>query len=113
VPLSGHALLQMQVAALFTHDATGRICFVNEPGGDRAPRFFFGRSREGNLWRCRDDLDEQVVQTLAELAAKEPVGADLRAEPRHLNSFLRALQTQGLCVSEEEGGSKSTPDRGC
>jgi len=40
-------LLDMQVEALFTHDADGRIVAVNEPAGGPAPRFFFGRTRGG------------------------------------------------------------------
>ena len=71
--MSDLQLLQIQVEALFTHDARGRIRDVNEPGGARAPRFFFGRSREGNIWRCRDDLVDVTGRTLDELASEEPV----------------------------------------
>ncbi len=89
--LSDPQLLELQVDALFTHNAAGRIGFVNEPGGDRAPRFFFGRTREGNLWRVRDDLPEELARRLGDLAADEPVTDDLRAEPRHLAAFREAL----------------------
>jgi RimJ/RimL family protein N-acetyltransferase len=89
--LSDLELLELQVEALFTHDAGGRICFVNEPGGDRAPRFFFGRTREGNLWRVRDDLPEDVARRLEGLAEAEPVHGDLRAEPRQIASFRAVL----------------------
>src|SRR5919199_2775470 len=54
--LSDLQLLQLQVEALYTHDRHGRMCYVNEPGGARAPRFFFGRTRAGHLWR--DDVAE-------------------------------------------------------
>jgi len=42
-------LVQLQADALLTHDVRGRIRDLNEPGGGRAPRFFFARSREGNI----------------------------------------------------------------
>ncbi len=87
-------LLQLHIEALYTHDAQGRLLYVNEPGGDRAPRFFFGRTRDGNLWRCRSDLAERAVRELEHLTAGEPVRADLQAEPRHLHDFLTALGTE-------------------
>ncbi|MFN8514147.1 MAG: GNAT family N-acetyltransferase [Thermomicrobiales bacterium] len=89
--ISDRELLDVQIDALFTHDAGGRIGFANEPGGDRAPRFFFGRTREGNLWRVRDDLPEDVARRLGELAASEPVDDDLRAEPRQFAAMGEAL----------------------
>lgn len=84
-------LLQLQVDALFTHDPRGRILYVNEPGGDRAPRFFLGRTREGNIWRCRDDMAAETVRELERLASEEPMRDDLRAEPRNMDAFLAVL----------------------
>lgn len=84
-------LLEIQLDALFTHDSRGRIGYVNEPGGDRAPRFFFGRTKEGNLWRFRDDLIEEVVEKLERLADSEPVTSDLTSAHHNLESFVRAL----------------------
>jgi GNAT superfamily N-acetyltransferase len=84
-------LLEIQADALFTHDPQGRICYVNEPDGDRAPRFFFARSREGNLWRFRDDLTDTIVEQLERLARSEPISSDLTSAPRHLDAFVRVL----------------------
>ena len=110
--MSGAAeLLRVQIDALFTHDPRGRICFVNEPGGRRAPRFFFARSREGNLWRCRDDLAEDTVRTLDQLASEELVRDDLRAEPRNLDGFLGALQAGRGHGSLESGPAYRFPDQ--
>jgi len=86
-------LIQLQVDALYTHDPRGRMRYVNEPRGTRAPRFFLGRTREGNIWRCRDDVAEGTVRELERLASEEPVRDDLRAEPRNLEAFLAALRT--------------------
>jgi hypothetical protein len=83
--------LELQVDALFTHDERGRLCYVNEPDGNRAPHFFFGRSKGGNVWRCRDDLPEEVVRRLEKLASVEPVDVNLRSEPQNLHAFNEAL----------------------
>lgn len=84
-------LLQIHIEALFVHDEDGRIRSVNEPDGDRAPRFFLGSTRQGNLWRFRYDVPEQVVRRLVDLAASEPTRYDLRLAPRTLQVFHLAL----------------------
>ena len=53
----------MQVEALFTTDANGRLRGINDPDGEigPAPRFFFGHTKEGSICRFRYDLPENVV----------------------------------------------------
>jgi len=99
--MSDLQLLTLQADALYTHDPYGRMREVNEPGGARAPRFFFGRTREGHLWRCRDDVAQETVRALERLAADEPVRDDLRAEPRHLPGFLAALRAEAGSTSSD------------
>ncbi len=82
--ISDLELLEIQVDALFTHHPDGRIRAVNERGAGSLPRFFFGRTRAGNLWRFRYNLPEHTVRKLERLAAYEPVYGDLRVEPRIL-----------------------------
>ena len=67
--VSDRELMRMHVEALFTHDAQGRMRRVNEPGGGKAPRFFFGRTAEGNVWRFRHDLGVGLIREL-ELACR-------------------------------------------
>ena len=93
--MSDLRLLELQVEALFTHDAAGRIVAIKEPGGGPAPRFFLGRSRMSNLWRIRHDLPEVTARRLEALAASEPVNDDLRADPRHIAAYLEALRVDG------------------
>ena len=101
--ISDLQLLQLQVEALFTHDAHGRILRVNEPDGDPAPRFFLARSKDGNLWRCRDDVSAATTRELEDLAATEPVGDDVRAAPRNLHAFLSALEVDHTTVAVGSG----------
>ena len=102
--------LEIRVDALFTHDARGRIGYANEPGGDRAPRFFLGRTGEGNLWRFRDDLAEDAVRELDRLAAAEPVPDDLRAEPRNLGAFREVLRADRELPAIGAGPAYRFPD---
>jgi hypothetical protein len=64
-------LLRMQIETLFTHDRDGRMLRVNEPGGKDAPRFFLGRSAQGNEWRFRRDLDDELRRELEVLCMAE------------------------------------------
>ena len=83
---SGLEWLALQVEALYRHDALGRITRFNGPPGDdgAAPLFFFGRAREGNLWRLRADLPDALVRELARLAGAEAPSADLAALPERV-----------------------------
>lgn len=109
IGLNDRQLLELQADALFTHDARGRIRRVNEPDGDRAPRFFFARSGEGAIWRCRDDLPHAMVRDLDRLAAEEPSGHDLREEPRHLSAFVAVLEPNGAATVIESGPAYRFP----
>jgi hypothetical protein len=54
-------LMRLHVRALFTHDGAGRLVAANEPGGGAAPRFFLGRTAQGNIWRVRHDVDAALA----------------------------------------------------
>ena len=69
--------------ALFVHDERGRIVTRNALDGGPAPRFFLGRTADGNRWRFRDDVPDGLAATLEALSAEEPVVADLRDPPHH------------------------------
>lgn len=91
--LDDRELMDLHVRALFTHDARSRLLSVNEPGSEApAPRWFFGRTREGNLWRFRADLPEALVEELEALCADEPAGAELHDRPRHFDACVRLLE---------------------
>lgn len=99
-------LMNIHVRALFTHDADSRILFVNEPDSMviSAPRLFLGRTRAGNVWRFHADLPEQLCQELDALCADEPsVSVEFNKPPRHLENYLRLLETDAP-VQETSSG---------
>ena len=49
--------MRIHLEVLFRHDATGRMTGVNHTEGRIAPRFFLGRTDEGNEWRFRVGLE--------------------------------------------------------
>ena len=89
--LSDLELAEIDIATVFTHDAAGRIVTSNEPDGVPAPRFIFGRTSVGNIWRVRHDVPEPIVRELETLAVAEPVHDDLEAWPVHLDAMIEAL----------------------
>ena len=95
-------LAEIDLETVFTHDTRGRIIAANEPDGEPAPRFIFGRTRQGNLWRVRHDVPEEIARRLEELAAAEPVGDDLETPPVHLAAMREALGLAGAPVAEYE-----------
>jgi RimJ/RimL family protein N-acetyltransferase len=87
-------LMTLHVQALFTHNEQSRLLCINEPGGGGfAPRLFLGRTREGNVWRFRADLPETLIEPLKELCVDEPVSQALNSKPRHVEDYLRLLET--------------------
>jgi RimJ/RimL family protein N-acetyltransferase len=92
-------LINIHVRALFTHDSASRLLFVNEPDGATAPapRLFLGRTRAGNIWRFRADLPDKLCAELEDLCADEPpLSADFNEPPRHLETFVRLLESQNV-----------------
>ena len=55
-------LMRMHVEALYMYDGRSRIESVNQWDGGVVPRFFLGRTKEGNLWRFRSDLTDGLVE---------------------------------------------------
>ncbi len=81
--------------ALFVHDERGRIVTRNALDGGPAPRFFLGRTADGNRWRVRHDVPDDVAATLEALSAEEPVVADLRDPPHHDARYRDLLAGHG------------------
>lgn len=100
-------LMAIQINTLFRTDDVGQLRWVNEPGEDEscppAPRFFMGRTREGNLWRFGADLPAQVRQEVNELCLAEPVVDDPCLPPVHADAIRNVLE-RSEAVREEYRG---------
>ena len=70
--MSDRALLELSAAALFVHDAAGRIVRRTTPDGQAAPQAWLARSRGGSIIRVRADVSETAAAALVRLAAGEP-----------------------------------------
>jgi RimJ/RimL family protein N-acetyltransferase len=83
--------MELHTAALFHHDEAGRITGTNDgnPPGI-APRLYLGRTRNGNVWRFRDEVPDDLAAKLTSILEVEPIAYDLRQPPASL-SFLREL----------------------
>lgn len=99
-------LINIHVRALFSHDTESRLLFVNEPDNTvpPAPRLFLGRTRTGNIWRFRADLPDKLCKELDALCADEPpVNAEFNESPRHLETFVRLLESDAPVQDVENG----------
>jgi RimJ/RimL family protein N-acetyltransferase len=89
---SDDELIRIHTDLLYIYDANNRLLRINEPEPDNpAPRFFLARSREGNLWRFRHDVPDDLAAELDRLAAAEPVASDFRAPPHHQSQYAALL----------------------
>ena len=84
-------LMSIQAETLFVLDRNERIARVNSDDGIPTPRFFFGSTTEGNLWRYRFDLANETRCELGRQCFLEPPRADLAAPPENLDAFKEIL----------------------
>ncbi|MGH7446597.1 MAG: GNAT family N-acetyltransferase, partial [Longimicrobiales bacterium] len=83
--------MRLHVKALFTSDEAGRLVAVNEPGGAPAPRFFLGRTADGNAWWYRHDVDAALASELDVLCESQPTGLDVDADLGIAAPFVACL----------------------
>lgn len=101
-------LMTRQVSAWYVCDLNGRLLYIREPGYevpelDPAPRFWMGRTLEGNIWRFRHDLPDDLIQGLENVCRSEPVATDL-TKPPCLEGEIRAILDDYSPVEKEERG---------
>lgn len=88
--------MRAHIAALFAHDDQGRMTYVNEPGGGRAPRFFLGRTGDGVEWRVREDLDDpSLLHDLQALAERDRRVDDDPLQPEPSAPYEQLLSAFG------------------
>lgn len=86
---STYALMEMHIQALYVHDEQTRLIAVNDWQRGSAPRFFLGRTSQGNVWRFRHDLPQAVCDELSALCEAEEFSPS--AQPFHQTDYLRIL----------------------
>lgn len=62
-----------------------------------------GRAQTANLWRFRADLPEILIEELAALCADEPIGKEFHRKPRHIEAYVRLLDSHAPVQSLEMG----------
>jgi hypothetical protein len=105
-PRSDLHLIDIQISTLFVCDADGRLRYIREPGYqeselDPAPRFFMGRTLQGNVWRFRHDLPDALVCDVEPWCHTEPIALKL-TDPPHNAAAIRAALHAYAPVTEEE-----------
>ena len=102
--------MKLHVRALFVHDDRGRLRLVNETDGAEAPRFFLGMTAEGNLWRFRFDVPEDLALQLAGVCLVESAAGGLREKPAHFAEYLSLLEAHSRVETLWMGPAYVFPD---
>lgn len=108
-PRSDRDWLDLHLDALFLHDERGRMVARNALDPEPVPRFFLGRTADGNRWRVRDDVPDDVAARLDALCQHEPAPADLREPPRHDARYREALAGHGPVTEAWSGPAYRFP----
>lgn len=95
--------LDLHLNALFVHDERSRIVTHNALARAAAPRFFLGRTPDGNRWRFRDDLPDHVASRLEALCQEEPPATDLHS-PLQLEERYREVLAAHAPIAETWSG---------
>jgi RimJ/RimL family protein N-acetyltransferase len=107
--------LALQIPTLYVCNPRGDLKFIREPGYDEseldpAPRFFMGRSKEGNLWRFHHDLPEAVRLELDALCRLEPTVTNLELETTQAKEIRAVLEAHAPITSEYRGPAFWLPE---
>jgi hypothetical protein len=102
--------MALRALVLFEHDQQGRLLYTREPSQRPAPRFYLGRSRHGNLWRFRVDLDSESVRDLARLAGREGPLPDDGSPPERIQAFRDVLARTAPVTDEYRGPGFRFPE---
>lgn len=104
-------LMQLHITTLYRLDESGRLLATNELGFPSAPRFYLGRTTEGNFWRFRHDLPTSICRQIEELCKAEPITFDLRTPPEHELAIRRLLQADAAIEHEYRGPAYWLPEQ--
>jgi GNAT acetyltransferase len=109
--LSARQRMSIHIETLYRCNAEGRLHCVNEPGDPPAPRFYMGRSLEGNAWRFHEDLPAAIVAQLEPLCQAEPIATDLTQPPHNYAAIKAVLAAHAPIENEYRGPTYWLPAR--
>ena len=101
--ISSPDLMAHHIDTLFVCDADGRLRYVNELERPSAPRFYMGRTRQGNIWRFRHDLPADTTARLDRLCQAEPLATDLASPPQNYAAIKAVLEDHAPIAREYRG----------
>lgn len=84
-------LMSVHRTTLFRQDTNNRLGAVNEPGFPDPPRFWMGRTVQGNQWHFHYALPPETVAAVEVLCQAEPVAQNLRQPPQHVDTIKITL----------------------
>lgn len=107
--LSAPQLMTLHRETLFRHDANGRLQTINEPGLPNAPRFWMGRTLEGNQWCFHHELPSTTVAEVEALCRAEPIPTDVRRPIQNAAAIKAVLTAHAPIRSEYRGPAYLVP----
>ncbi|MEZ4571786.1 MAG: GNAT family N-acetyltransferase [Thermomicrobiales bacterium] len=93
------------------HDEHGRLLAVNDADRSPAPRFYLGRTTEGNFWRFRHDLPAGLIVRLEEILVDEPVEENPERQAATIRRIFVALLRHAPVEWMWEGPAWRFPER--
>jgi hypothetical protein len=103
------SLIETQLDVLLARDAQGRLVATRDPAARPAPRLFLGRSRDGNVWALRRDVDAATRDSIHRACSAEPRLAAPRADAIPA-CRARALELLAPVETEYRGPAYVLPD---
>lgn len=101
--LSHQQWMELHIGTLYRLDGNGRLCAINEAGYPPAPRFYLGRTTEGNSWRFSADLSNDIVEAIDKLCRAEAIATDLAPPPQSYQAIHKLLEQPVTPPNEYRG----------
>ena len=101
--------MRLHLEAMYSLDPQGHLRTTNEAAPRPAPRFFLGRTFDGNVWAVRHDVPSNLAAELDRLAGLEPPGAHSAASADHFLPFQELLESDTPIEKQWSGPNYAFP----
>jgi hypothetical protein len=101
-------LIDRQLEVLFARDTAGRLVSTRDSAPKPAPRVFLGRSRDGNAWALRHDVDLAIADPIERLLAAEAPLAEPMADDTPA-CRVQVIELLGGLTTEHRGPAYVLP----